>query len=345
MSGEDKHQAPADATEHHATLDAEGNLRLGPRVIPVPVHLSPAARQWLTQPRQGFPQRPPLEDKVAWRAFIEQQNLATAPYADMMLAQAEGKAGVSTTHMGGVTVHVGMPVQMPESRQGRLIISAHGGGFLYMGGRYAMAEAAANAARYHCEAWSVDYRVPPDHPCPAAVDDVIEAYRHALKQRSPDQIALYGASAGGCIVAAAVLKARDQGLPLPGALVLLTPACDLTESGDSFFTLAAIDNILPGPLPLEIALYAGDLQRRDPHVSPLFGDFSTGFPPTFLQSGTRDLLLSNTVRMHRALRNAGIEAELHVWEAAPHGGFPTAPEGAEVNREICCFLDRHLTAG
>jgi monoterpene epsilon-lactone hydrolase len=77
------------------------------------------------------------------------------------------------------------------------------------------------------------------------------------------------------------------------------------------------------------------------YLSPLFGDFQRGVPPTLLTAGTRDLFLSNAVRMHRALRNAEVQAELHVWEAAPHGGFPGAPEEAELNREVRKFIRKH----
>ena len=94
-------------------------------------------------------------------------------------------------------------------------------------------------------------------------------------------------------------------------------------------------------MPLD-RLYAGDHELTDPYVSPLFGDFTKGFPPTLLASGTRDLLLSNTVRMHRALRAAGVRADLHVMEAAPHGGFQgTAPEDDELVREISEFVASH----
>jgi acetyl esterase/lipase len=108
-----------------------------------------------------------------------------------------------------------------------------------------------------------------------------------------------------------VLRARDEGLPLPAAIVLLTPEADLTESGDSFATLLGIDPVLTASLAESIALYAGTHDLNDPYRSPLFGDF-TAFPPTLLQAGTRDLFLSNAVRLHRRMRSAGVAAELHV---------------------------------
>jgi acetyl esterase/lipase len=165
-------------------------------------------------------------------------------------------------------------------------------------------------------------------------------YRALLEVRSPDRIVVGGGSAGGNLAAATVVRARDEGLPLPAGVVLLTPAVDLTESGDSFTTNLGIDSVL-GLLMQTNLLYANGHDLAHPYLSPLFADLA-GFPPTFLQSGTRDLFLSNTVRMHRKLREAGVDAELHVWEAMPHGGFGGAPEDAEVRAELRRFLDRVL---
>ena len=151
-----------------------------------------------------------------------------------------------------------------------------------------------------------------------------------------------GASAGGNLAAALVVRARDEGLPLPAALVLISPELDLTESGDSFHTNLGIDNVL-GSLIQTNLLYANGHDLDDPYLSPLFADV-TGFPPTFLQAGTRDLFLSNSVRMHRKLRAAGVEAELHVFEAMPHGGFAGAPEDLDLRLEIRRFLDSHRRA-
>ena len=147
-----------------------------------------------------------------------------------------------------------------------------------------------------------------------------------------------GASAGGNLAAALMFRIRDEGLPQPGALVLLSPATDLTQSGDTFHTNLGLDTALRGATDDLIWLYARDHDLTDPYLSPLFGDFSAPFPPTFLQSGTRDLLLSSTVRMHRAMRAAGVDAELHVFEAMPHGGFWGAPEDEELADELRRFI-------
>jgi acetyl esterase/lipase len=183
--------------------------------------------------------------------------------------------------------------------------------------------------------------MPPDHPYPTPLDDCVAVYRALLDERAPEKIVVGGGSAGGNLVAAMLLRAKDEGLPMPAALVLFTPEIDLTESGDSFDTNAGVDYVLVNRLTDSIALYAGDHDLTHPYLSPIFGDV-TGFPPTFVQAGTRDLFLSNAVRFHRKLRDAGVDAELHVWEAMPHGGFFGAPEDAEMGVELRRFLAKHL---
>lgn len=195
----------------------------------------------------------------------------------------------------------------------------------------------ADAHSVRC--YAVDYRTPPEHPYPAALDDCMAAYRHVLERHAPGNIVIGGRSAGGNLAAAMLLRARDEGLPLPAGLVLLSPQVDLTESGDSFATNHTIDVVLPGSLMASNLLYANGADLAAPLVSPLFGD-PTGFPATFLQTGTRDLFLSSTVRMHRALLRAGVAAELHVFEAMPHGGFMGGtPEDRELADAIARFVE------
>jgi len=192
-----------------------------------------------------------------------------------------------------------------------------------------------------CKVYGVDYRNPPDHPYPAAIDDCVAVYREMLKTYSPAQIAISGSSGGGNLAAAVPLKIRDLSIPQPAAVGLFTPEVDLTESGDTFHTNQDIDVILHRGMPDLNRLYANGADLAHPYLSPIFADFSKGFPPTFIQTGTRDLFLSNSARIHRALRRAGIETELHVWEAMPHGGFGGAPEDREMRVEFGHFLARH----
>jgi acetyl esterase/lipase len=185
---------------------------------------------------------------------------------------------------------------------------------------------------------SVDYRMAPDHLFPAALDDGIAVYRTLLETHGPKNIVVGGVSAGGNLSAALALRARDEGLPMPAGLFLMTPGADLTGDGDTFNTLRGIDPVLPGRVDAMFQMYAGGAPLDHPYLSPVRGRFDASFPPTFLQSGTRDLLLSSTVCMHRALRRGGVQAELHVFEGMPHGGFGGTPEDMEVTVELRRFL-------
>jgi acetyl esterase/lipase len=265
--------------------------------------------------------------------------------ADAFLAETAGRATLETTTIAGVTVHVGTPTEIREPYNERVWMTIHGGAFILMGGAWARSEAAFFACERGCIAYSVDFRLATESPYPAALDDILAVYRSLLERYEGRDIGISGGSAGGTLALAAVLKARDEGLAMPGALLLNSPLTDLTYSGDTIETLRDIDAMLPRPLIEPVTLYAGDHDSRDPYLSPLFADFDAGFPPTCLESGTRDLLLSDCVRLHRAMRGAGVDAELHVWEAAPHGGFALGtPEREEMRAEEARFLAKHWGA-
>jgi epsilon-lactone hydrolase len=325
------------------TLDDEGRStgREVARFIPVPTSVSEQAQQFLGMDIfGGGAERVVPEDIAGWRALIrETDELLVA----VIGAQIEHlRSSVQSRLVGGVPVFVVTPEGVDEGDTEPIYLDIHGGSLLMGGGKACEVMARRVAAQVQMQTWSVDYRMPPDHPYPAALDDVLAVYRGLLSVRAPQLIVIGGGSAGGNLAAALMLRARDEGLPLPAALVLLTPEADLTESGDSFQTNLGIDNVLTESLADSIALYAGDHDLRDPYLSPLFGDLTAPFPPTFLQAGTRDLFLSNTVRMHRKLRAGGVDAQLHVFEAMPHGGFFGAPEDDELTEEIRRFLTAHV---
>jgi len=315
-------------------------VRVEARLVPFPKSLSPEARQYLA--RSVTPDGVPLtlggaplahDDLAGWAA-------AKAAVGAMMLqmmapAGAGLKSSVETLDLGGALVHVATPQGGGDYRA---YIDIHGGALVHGAGEPCRIGAGMAADRHGVRCYGVDYRVPPEHPYPAALDDCVGAYRAVLERHAPENIIVGGSSAGGNLAAALVLRARDEGLPLPAALVLMTPELDLTESGDSFQTNRMFDIMLPRPLMDTNLLYAGGHDLAHPYLSPLFGDFSKGFPPTFLQAGTRDLFLSNTVRMHRALRRAAIPVELHVFEGMPHAGFMGAPEDLELAAEVNRFV-------
>jgi epsilon-lactone hydrolase len=309
------------------------------RNVPVPSSISAEARAILAMPRAAPVDFPGPDDLPGWRQLIAARDEEMVSLLAGMVD--EDAAEVERTPVGAGAVYKIVPAGCgPDSPNAYLEI--HGGALIMGGGECCRITGTLSAVRLGVVTWAVDYRMPPDHPYPAPLDDCLAAYGELVRQYGPSHVVVGGTSAGGNLAAATVLRARDEGLPLPAAVVLLTPEVDLTESGDSFTTNIGLDNLLTQRQMPANLLYAGGHDLTLPYVSPLFGDFTKGFPPTFLRTGTRDLFLSNTVRIHRALRNAGVQAELHVQEAGGHAGFfGLAPEDTEIEDELRRFLDAH----
>jgi acetyl esterase/lipase len=160
-------------------------------------------------------------------------------------------------------------------------------------------------------------------------------------------VAIFGASAGGALTLAIVLRAKQEGIPVPAAIAPGTPMSDVTGVGDTFYTNELVDNVLvsrDGICQAAAQYYAAGHDMKDPLISPVYGDMA-GFPPTILTSGTRDLLLSNTARVHRKLRQAGAEAYLQIFEGQSHAQYQfddSAPETKEAFAEISDFFDKHM---
>lgn len=288
------------------------------------------------------PPFPSPDDPGAWAALVQMLNgLVETQFVAAM--PSESVLPRSTFQIpDGPTVYVLAPPQAPVDASAPLFLDFHGGGLILGGGVLSWRESVPNALTRTGVTWAPDYRMPPAHRYPAALDDAVAVYRRALEERAPDRIVITGTSAGGNLAASLLLRVKAEGLPMPAALLLLSPHVDLTESGDTFHTNDGIDTVLTASLVPASLLYAAGADLADPYLSPLFGDL-VGFPPTLLQSGTRDRLLSSTVRMHRALLAAGVEAELHVFEAMPHTAFTgTAPEDEELRAELRRFESVHL---
>jgi acetyl esterase/lipase len=263
-----------------------------------------------------------------------------ANYARMLVAASDAPAAmVETTHFHSAVVHVATPAVSIVTDA--IYLELHGGAFVFGGGDACRHGAPVQADQLGLPVWSVDYRLPPEHRYPAALDDCMAVYHAALGRHLPSRIIVGGRSAGGNLACAMLLRAKTEGLPMPGGLVLLSPEVDLTGSGNSFAINAGVDVMLPGSLLANNRLYAGGADLTDPYLSPLFGDVA-GFPPTFLLTSTRDLFLSNTVRIHRRLLTADVRAVLYAFEAMPHGGFGGTPEDKEAAREITQFVHQRL---
>jgi acetyl esterase/lipase len=164
---------------------------------------------------------------------------------------------------------------------------------------------------------------------------------------SLQEIAIYGESAGGGMAAAAVLKMRDQRLGMPAAVVLWSPWSDITDSGDTYTTLQEADPLLyyPGNLKHCADAYAAPAEQRHPYVSPVYADYSKGFPPTLIQVGTREIFLSNAVRQYQAMDQAGIPVKLDPYEGMWHI-FQVftyeIPEAKVARQKVRAFLDQYV---
>ena len=311
------------------------------RTLPVPGTVSPEMQTLIEAPLPGnWNTAPDTVDE--WRKL-------SAPSAGRNLAALRERLGVKmeTTTLGGVTVYTLTPQAIPAENQNRLLVHMHGGCYVLSGGEAATSEGIYMAAFGHYKVLSVDYRRPPDAPYPAALDDGMTVWKAALKMAEPRNMGIFGTSAGGALTLAMVLRAKQDKLPLPGAIASGTPMSDLTGVGDTFAANAMVDNVLvgfDGRCDKMARLYANGHDLKDPMLSPVYGDMH-GFPPTILISGTRDLLLSNTVRVHRKLRQAGVRADLHVYEGQSHAQYmrdANAPETRETYEEIAKFFGEHL---
>jgi acetyl esterase/lipase len=321
--------------------EGDTGLFVPARVIPVPRTVSPQAQAFLAHlPPFEPPPTIAVDDIARWRAYADEQNRGLLAFAAQ---QAKAFPADTVKHeLSASTLYEITPHNLAADHAERAILYVHGGGFITGGGEAAGLAATPIAGRARARTYAIDYRTPPDHPFPAAVDDCVEAYSWLLSNYRPENIAVWGGSAGGSIAPAALLHARDLGLPLPAACALHSPASDATESGDTYETNSTLDTVLRGRSSSLYALYSAGHDLKDPLISPLHADFSKGFPPTVLTSGTRDALLSSTVLLHRALRRAGVKAELHVWEAMPHCLFFGAPEEEEVYGEHIKFMHAHM---
>lgn len=312
---------------------------------PVPSHISAKAQAVLRKPiHMGRAEWVP-STAGGWISVRERLAKQYKPILNEALKSAP--VTVNLRQVAGVTVREIVPNDIPIANRDKVLINFHGGAYLYFGGELSVLEGLSLAVAGSYRVLAVDYRMPPEFPFPAAVDDALAVYRAILQEYGAENIALFGASAGGGLVAATILSARNSGLAMPAAAVLNTPWSDLSKTGDSYFTNDGVDPVLSrydGMLAGAAKQYAGKAKLTHPLVSPVYADYSKGFSPSLLVTGTRDLLLSATVRLHRRLRQSGQLAELHVFEAMWHAfsGDEEMQETKDYQREVLGFLNRHL---
>jgi epsilon-lactone hydrolase len=328
------HDPTGPAADHTRTIPA--------RHIPVPGTVSPQMAKIIArEPVTATAPRTTQE----WNAAVR---VAAAKDLEHIAAlRKQFAVELEPLRVAGVPCYMVTPAHLSERNRHRLLMHLHGGGYVFGPGLAGTLEAIVMAGFGQMKVISVDYRMPPEHPYPAAMDDAVAVWKELTQREKPANMAVFGTSTGGAMTLALVQRAREEGLPLPAAIAPGTPWSDLTKTGDSYFTNEGVDNGLVAYDPLLSAsarLYAGGVDLKDPHLSPVYGSFQ-GFPPTLLTTGTRDLFLSNTVRVHRKLREAGVDARLEVYEGQSHGQYlvdTTAPESKEAFEDIAEFFDAHL---
>jgi acetyl esterase/lipase len=272
----------------------------------------------------------------ARRRFLAMESLIPHPPRD---------TETITINAGGVSAD---RVITPASRPNRHVLYLHGGAYrlgapsTYRHFTWRIASAA------QARVLVIDYRLAPEHPFPAALEDAVSYYCWLLAEGAdPRQIAVIGDSAGGGLALALLLKLRDSGLPLPAAAVVLSPWTDLALTGASITLNAKFDAMVHAEdVPKFAADYLAGADPRHPYASPLYGD-PTGLPPTLIQVGSEEVLRDDAVRMVERMQRAHCQAELQLWPGMPHVWHlfaPILPEAREAIVEISKFLQRTLDA-
>lgn len=329
-------QSNSSPPKDSATFDADGTAHIT-RVVPMPGTISAEAQTWLESLNSTTPGPETLAERRArtdaWRA----QDSSEARKAYLVTVEESTTAGVHTDII--------TPLTTPGANRGRVLINLHGGGFNSDSGSLIEGVPIANLAKI--KVVSVYYRLAPENPFPAAVDDVVAVYRELLKTYKPRCIGIFGTSAGAILTGEVTIRLKQLGLPLPGALGMFSTLADFSQVGDArqLFTL----NGFPGQLDptdskhLPDDQYIGKTDRKDPVLSPLYADLHN-LPPSLLVTSTRDLLLSDTALFHRALLRTGNDSELVVFEALPHAFWYhfQLPETREALELMAAFFDKKL---
>jgi epsilon-lactone hydrolase len=290
--------------------------------------------------------------RLGVRLFLKRRDRPGATVAEMRQWRLSAERLIPNPPAGTQTIALdagGVPavlVVTRESQRDRHILYLHGGGFitgsssLYRHLTWRLATAA------RARLLSVDYRLAPEHPFPAALDDTVAAYRWLLAEGAdPRRIAVMGDSAGGNLAFAMLLKARDDGMPIPTAAVGLSPWLDLTLSSPSLKLNVDADPMLNAEEAPKLAeYYLAGADPRMPYASPLYGDVA-GLPRTLLQVGSDEVLRDDSVRMADKLRAAGCQVELEIWPRMPHVWHLFAsvlPEARQAIERIGTFLQRRM---
>lgn len=308
-------------------------------MVYLPQHLSPMAQRMLRSLETLNIENPAAED---WQG-IRQQVRHSAEQA-RRLWQADGAHfRTETTQCSGVSCLWTHPPTL--RRDDQILLYLHGGGYVSGCAQTLIGLPHAMAAACGLRVLSIDYRLAPEHPFPAALDDITAVYRYLLEAGfGGSDLGVFGESAGGGLALAAIHRLHQEELASPAALVVLSPWADLSLDGDTGHSLRHADPFLElTSLRAWAKAYAGGRSLREPLISPLMGEF-TDFPPLLIQAGSKEILLSDALRLARRARQHGAAPCLDVWDGMWHAfqATPGLPEAREALAEAGRFFCRHL---
>jgi len=324
-------------------VDAQGNVTAPAFTVPFSGYASPEARKLFQRMLEQGRNAPPLDGPVAAsRTYYDKINTARAELMERLYP-----VKIEKRTIGGVPTQVVTPKQgIAPDQKHRVLINLHGGAFLWGAGAGGLVESIPVASVGGIEVITVDYRQGPEHVFPAASEDVAKVYRELLKQYPAKNIGMYGCSAGGGLTGEAVAWLVHEHLPVPGAIGIYC-ASIVDISGDSAYVAPVLDGEPAPESPLKFSdlPYFKGVKTGDPLVFPANSQaLLKQFPPTLLITGTRDFAMSSAIQSQRLLTNAGVDAELHVWDGMWHSFFsdPEMPESKEAYAVMVHFFDRHL---
>jgi epsilon-lactone hydrolase len=324
----------------------ERKAQPGKPFLYVPDTISPEFREHLSKlpdPALRTP-FPAADDIEGWKRVHKQREVDLEPKVQEILKRYEPT--IEERNLGGVPVLDCKPKGWKEGK--KLIVYLHGGAYTMASARSSLVKSvpAGDATGYRII--SVDYTTAPHAKWPQITDQVIAVVQALLKEEHTlKDIALFGDSAGGGLAPGSTLKMRDQKLGMPAAIVLWSPWSDITDTGDTYMTLkhAEPTYLYDTILKSAAAAYADPKDQKHPYVSPVYGDYSKGFPPTLIQGGTKEIFLSNFVRQYQVIDSAGGICKLDLYEGMQHvfqGQLPEAPESKLAMKKMKEFLERHL---
>ena len=293
--------------------------------------------------KKGYSRKvPPLGETAAWVALQEATEQAAKEGADKAIKVNE--VTVTEKTLGGVPVLEIIPKDWKDD--GKVLVYTHGGAYALFSAYSTLPSSGPMSRATGMKVISVDYTLVPIDNWEKIQGDVIKVFEALLAEGyTMDDIAMYGDSAGGGLATSTVLNLRDKGMGMPAVVVLWAPWVDLTNVGDSAHTIANEDPLLEYKNLLEpcALLFADGLNLNDPRVSPIYADFSKGFPPALIQVGTKEILLSTGVRLFQKLEAQGQVATLDVYEGMPHIFQQYGiPESEIAISKSAVFIKKHL---